>query len=139
MTEAEFRRLAEAWGADIARWPADRMAAARAVADEPWAAAILEGEAGVDGLFAPLRGEVAGDRVGRAVAGVLARIEAPGRTGSAAGFLRWLLPAAGFAAAGALGVMLALNVPLAPPDGAGDLLAAALALGDPPLLIGLGG
>ncbi len=54
MDKKRFRELAEAYGADIARWPADDAVAARAVLDgddDGWARALLDEVADIDALL----------------------------------------------------------------------------------------
>lgn len=140
MTRDEFAAAAAAYGADLARWPEALRIKAEPVAGSDWALTILSKEAGVDGLFAT-RTEVAPARVGRAVAGVQARI-AP-RPGIGLVLRRWLVPASGLATAGVVGMMVGLWLPTGPApaelDAVGHLFAATLALSDPALLEAMGG
>ncbi len=105
MTMEEFRSLLEAWGADPARWPDDRRAAAEALlARSAEARALLAEEAAFDALLAGAPGIPPSDA---AVARILA-IPATSRQERRAGGWRFgFLPAlprfAGLAAAALLG------------------------------------
>ena len=115
MTIDEFKQLAEAWGADIARWPPHRRAEAEAVAQTPAATAILEEAQRLDFLIAMSMPEIDADRINRAslnvataIAAGLDRTTPPGLR-----FARWwLAPAASFACAAAVGIWLGVTLPL---------------------------
>ena len=71
----EFRRLAEAWGGDIERWPEARRAPARRLAATAEGAAILRAAERLDALLAePLA--IAPDRAAQAAARVMQRLAA---------------------------------------------------------------
>lgn len=103
MTPERFEILAEAYGGDVARWPAaEREAAAALMAEAPgWAGDVLAGagelDAVLDGFTAP---PVSADLIGRIVLG---------RPRSGPRWMGWLIPAgmgAGLAAACAAGVLV---------------------------------
>lgn len=73
MTLEQFRQMAETWGGDIARWPAAEQDAARAMATEEQAAAILDEQLRLDRLFS-LAPTVDEGRAGRAGFAVLQRM-----------------------------------------------------------------
>jgi hypothetical protein len=76
MDLSEFRRLAEAWGGDIGRWPEARRAPARRIAATAEGAAILSAAEQLDALLAaPLA--IAPDRTAHAAAQVMQRLAAP--------------------------------------------------------------
>lgn len=123
MTPERFETLAEAWGADVARWPhADREAAAALMAERPaWAERVLAGAGDLDAALsalAPPRGSPdLADRIAAAAPKTRPRWQA------------WLVPAgmgAGLAAACAAGVMMGaqLGAPAAAPDDPDPLVAA---------------
>jgi hypothetical protein len=139
MTETEFRRLAAAYGADVARWPDRARARAEVVAGEAWAAAILNEAAAFDDLLRPPQPAIEAHRVDRAIAGVNARIaseQAP--AGRFAWMWRLADPLPGMAAAGLIGAVLGFSG-VAWPAGGGDglvgLLAAAMAYSDPSFFV----
>ena len=121
MTSERFAALAEAYGGDVARWPAaEREAAAALMAAEPaWARTTLAQAAELDealAAFTPPR--VSGELAARIAAG------AP-KTGRR--WRLWLTPAgigAGLAAACAAGLMLGVQLG-APQTGPDSLLTAA--------------
>ena len=78
MTIDEFKQLAEAWGADIARWPPHRHVEAEAVARTPAATAILEEAQRLDCLIAMSTPEIDADRINRASLNVATAIAADG-------------------------------------------------------------
>ncbi|MGX7745026.1 hypothetical protein [Rhodopseudomonas parapalustris] len=75
MTLDQFRDLAEIWGGDIARWPAETRGAARVIAAGEPGAAVLREAAAFDALLA-MPPEVTSVRAERAALGVLQRIGA---------------------------------------------------------------
>lgn len=144
MTRDEFHQLALLHGADLARWPDDRRAAATRLAAEPWAAGLLADLAEVErALIAADVDAPSPDRVGRAIAATLGRInDAPARSRrglASRQVLAWLMAGAGgFAASATLGMVLALYGPLAAPTI--DPVALLVESGDLSLLVsGLGG
>ena len=115
MTIDEFRQLAEAWGADIARWPPHRRRAAEKLAHTPAAATILEEEQRLDRLIAMSAPEIDADRINRAAFNVATAIAADGeRTTPAMSKLArwWLVPSASFACAAVVGISLGVTLPL---------------------------
>lgn len=108
MTHERFEALAEAFGGDVARWPADeREAAALLMAAEPgFTQAVL---ARADSLDAALDAW----RPAGASAGLVERIVAGAPKERAPRWMNWLSPAAlgaGLAAACAAGVMVGVVV-----------------------------
>ncbi|NEW89815.1 hypothetical protein DU475_21465 [Rhodopseudomonas sp. WA056] len=75
MTLDQFRDLADVWGGDIERWPAEVRGAARVLAAGDPGAAVLREAAAFDALLA-IPPEVAPARAGRVALGVLHRIGA---------------------------------------------------------------
>jgi hypothetical protein len=131
MTLDEFTMLAEAWGADIGRWPEHLRAAAADLAGRPEAAAVLAEADRVDRLIIAGKPDVSSDRIDRAIFGVVGTIAGkPHRTGSQAmrSLRRWLIPAASFATAAVLGVSLGLVRPLNMPRSAGEAPALTMIL-----------
>ncbi|MBW8814124.1 MAG: hypothetical protein JF588_11920 [Caulobacterales bacterium] len=127
MTPERFETLAEAYGGNVARWPAaEREAAALLMAAQPsWAQAVLAQAGALDvalAAYAPLRASAAlTDRI-------VASAPAPRRRAS---WIAWLAPAglgAGLAAACAAGVMLGAQ--LAPPAHPPSPTAQAAAIAD---------
>jgi hypothetical protein len=116
MTLAEFKALAQAWGADIGRWPEDTRAAGACLACKPEAAAILAEAEHIDELIGKTRPEISAARVDQAISGVLKVIAAAAlRTTTPSVLLPhrwWLIPAASFACAAILGVSIGLMRPL---------------------------
>ena len=120
MTLERFRSLAEAWGGDLSRWPADQQVAAQGFLEtSPDARACLEEEMALDGLIREAAQESAPASLRVRVSGI--PDEAPR--------LRQILPAlwpfgpvwrpvAGLAAAACFGVGVGLIVP---PAGDGTL------------------
>lgn len=113
MTRDQFRRLAETWGSDIARWPVATQVAARAFAATEDGAAVLDEQRGFDQLFATAP-EVARARAQRASLAVLHRIaQAP----EAQPWYRRLLqpvsmiPATSLACSALMGIWLAGALP----------------------------
>jgi hypothetical protein len=113
MTMQEFERLARTWGGDIARWPSDRRLQAEALSASPEAQAALEEARRFDAQIAGAAPEIAAERVGQVMFGVVNAIGAGRRPIRTAMFpLRWLMPATGFACAAFIGVSLALTHPV---------------------------
>jgi hypothetical protein len=129
MTLEEFRVLADAWGADIRRWPPRLRTAAADLAGGPEAAAILAEAKRIDRLIIGGKPNASSDRINQAIFGVIAAIAGkPQRAASRniRGLRRWLIPAASFASAAVLGASLGLVRPLnMPPSSSG---AAALTM-----------
>lgn len=134
MNEAELSRLAEAFGAEIARWPAKEREAARTyLRAHPEAEAVLTRERPLDGL---LRGGAAGPPSGDEVEALQRRILEsldPPRVVPWQGLVQrwrdWLVPALALPAAACLGFVAveiwpALDpLPVAGSEPAGLLLA----------------
>jgi hypothetical protein len=115
MTLDEFKAMAEAWGADIGRWPEHLRAAAACLARKPEGVAILVEAEHIDRLIIEGKPEVSSDRVAQAIFDVVSVIATEAhRTTSRRSFLlrRWLIPVASFASAAALGVSIGLVKPL---------------------------
>lgn len=118
MTPERFETLAEAYGGDVARWPAAERDAAAALmaARSAWARGVLGRAGELDGLLAAFEAP-------RPRAGLAERIAATGPRSRAPRWRAWLVPAAmgaGLAAACAAGVLTGsqLGAPgLARPDG----------------------
>jgi hypothetical protein len=116
MTLDEFRRLAETWGGDIARWPAATRRAAQAVAATEQGAAILRTASEFDALLAAPP-EVAPARSGRAALAALQRIAADeARPPWYRRLLQpaSLLPAGSLACSALVGLWLAVALPYHP-------------------------
>lgn len=143
MSEAEFQRLLDTFGADILRWPADRIDAAEALhAGSPTARAAREQAARLDALFA-------GDRAAEtmlpaqihAITNVaLARIAAQDRERIVIviPIWQWLFTrpvGAMMATAMVAGIVLGLLVPAGPPQSA--TVASALFGTGAPSLVGI--
>jgi hypothetical protein len=132
MTLDEFKTMAEAWGADIGRWPQHLRAAAAGLADRPDAAAVLAEAEAIDRFIIAGKPDVSRDRIDRAVFGVVAAIAgAPERRTSPTlrALRRWLIPAASFASAAVLGVSLGLVRPLNMPHSSSEGAALTMILG----------
>jgi len=139
MNEREFQHLADAYGADLSRWPAAERQAALQLAETPWAAKILREARGLDQLFESLDTPVAPSRIGRSIGAVTAAIARPPLT-LASLWQRFGLSGTGLVTAGLMGIVLAISTaaPSAPDQGAADLLALALTYSDSPLLTSSG-
>jgi hypothetical protein len=126
MTLDEFTLLAQAWGADIGRWPPHRRSAAAGLAGTPEATAILAQAERLDRLIVAGKPDVSKDRIDQAVFGVVAAIAGVQRrttSRSLRSLRRWLIPAASFACAAVLGVSLGLVRPLNMPPSAREAVA----------------
>jgi hypothetical protein len=133
MTLEEFRRLADAWGGDIARWPQGVRREAEALAQSPEAAAILDEARALDRLAALAAPHVERSRADAAAHAVVMRLagerERPRRLDLAA-LARWLLPAASFAGAAAIGLYLGFAYPVERPTALADARAVLIMLLD---------
>jgi hypothetical protein len=115
MTLDEFRELAEAWGADIARWPEHLRMSAAELARRPEAMAVLAEAERFDRLISAAGPKVVADRVDQAIFNVVTLVAADSRPAGFRGMSllpRWLIPATSFATAAVLGVSLGLMKPL---------------------------
>ena len=120
MTLQEFTRHAQAWGADIARWPEDVRAEALRLSAAPEAEAILAGQRPLDALLRAGAAEIAPARIDHAINRVVTALAAERpRPRFAGAFPRWLIPAAGLACAIGIGALAATIGPLAD-NGADD-------------------
>lgn len=133
MSVEEFGALAAAWGADVARWPAETQARARALAAvSPTAAALLIDAGRLDRAIASARPVVAAARsdalVGR-IATTLAA-EAAQRTARRR-WRTWFMPATSLASAAVIGIGLGLAQPVTPPMTGAEYLTALLIDGAP--------
>jgi hypothetical protein len=126
MTVEEFGALAAAWGADIARWPAERREAAEALAARSPAAAALLVEAGrLDRVIAAARPVVAPARAEALAGRVATAIAADGlRHPARAGWRTWFMPVTSLASAAVIGVGLGLAQPITPPMSGAEYLTA---------------
>ncbi len=114
MTLQEFTRHAQAWGADIARWPESLRAEALHLSTAPEAAAVLASQRALDMLLLAGAPDIAPARVDRAIDRVVTALAAEKpRPRFAAAFSRWLIPAAGLACAVGIGALAATIGPLA--------------------------
>ena len=113
MTIDEFRKFAETWGGDIARWPAQLRPDAEALAGTPAATAVLEAARRLDRSIAGAAPAIDADRINRALLNVATAIAAQGQAPPRSPIARWwLLPAASFACAVVVGVSLGMSLPL---------------------------
>lgn len=105
----EFRRLAEAWGGDVTRWPDGVRAQAEWLATSHEAAAILAEARAVDRMITQAAPDIAQRRVDDAIHGVVTRLarEAP-RRASAPSWLRRFVPSAAIVCAVAMGMVIGL-------------------------------
>jgi len=123
MEIARFRRLLDAHGADIARWPqAERAAACRLLATSPEARRLQGDAANLDRILEGARGGVAPESVARVVGKVSGAL--PAQAIPAARTLRGG-PVVSAALFGAL-VVLGFVAGIAEPDAAGDLIHQVL-------------
>ena len=114
MTAAEFTRHAQAWGADIARWPEAIRAEAMRFAATADGKAVLAREQRFDTMLHAGAPEVARARVDRAMQRVATTLAAERpRPWFAVALPRWLIPAAGLACAVGIGALAATIGPLA--------------------------
>jgi hypothetical protein len=114
MTLQEFARHAEAWGADIMRWPEGVRAQALQLAASPQAEAILASQRELDLLLRAATPEIAPARADDAINRVVTAIAAEKPRARLRGTLsRWLIPAAGLACAVGIGALAATIGPLA--------------------------
>lgn len=123
LTMAAFRRLAAAYGADLARWPeAQREEAQALLAHMPEAQNWLRREAGLDAALARLALPAPGEAdLARLRAGVAARLATPPQRRSWIPALpRWSWLTAGAGSAVAAGLMVGL-LSAAPPANTGLL------------------
>src|SRR5690349_17075802 len=98
MTPQEFARHAQAWGADIARWPEGVRAQALQLSTQPEAEAILAGQRELDMRLRAAAPDVAAARVEGAINRVVTALAAEKpRSRFSAALSRWLIPAAGIA------------------------------------------
>jgi hypothetical protein len=141
VTLEEFRRLADTWGGDIARWPAPRRVEARRRATTEEGASILADAQGLDALLATPP-DVSPERAARAAVAVVQRIAAEGQARQGArrfaywrlAYWRlgnwqlryWLIPAASLACSALIGISLATRVPFGHPDEPTSVLGAIL-------------
>lgn len=126
MTDDEFGALAAAWGADIRRWPAERRAAAEALAaGSPSAAALLTEAGRLDRAIAAARPVVAPARAEALAGRVATAIAAEGTARSArAGWRTWFMPVTSLASAAVIGIGLGLAQPITPPMSGAEYLTA---------------
>ena len=139
MTPERFEQLADAWGADLRRWPApERMPARGLLEREPRLRAVLARAAELDALLDAHTVAAPGAAL---VRGVLAAAPGPSRRGAQAPRIGWWWSGAGAAglglagaAAGVLAVSMALTAAMPtsrPPAGDGGWAASAFDLGGP--------
>lgn len=115
MTPDQFRRLAETWGGDVERWPAETREAARRLAASAEGAAVLDEQGRLDRLLA-VAPEIETERADRSSLLVLQRLAAVPQRHRPAWYrrlLRWptLVPAASLACSALVGVWLAGAMP----------------------------
>jgi hypothetical protein len=140
MNKNTFRHYAEAYGAQIERWPTEVQADALQSREAPWARDILSEAARTDALFGGLAGEVAPGRVGASIAAVSARIGSQ-KPGWRELWRRFALQGAGVATAGVLGVYVAVSTSsptLSETEAMSQLFALTLSLSDSAFMTGLG-
>jgi len=132
MTLEEFHRLADTWGGDIERWPAQRRIEARQYAATEEGAAILASAQRLDALLAS-PSDVAPEREARAAFAVLQRIAEQGEaTGQGSWWFAggrlptWLMPAASVTGSALIGVSLATMMPYGGSDEHTIVLSAIL-------------
>lgn len=111
----QFRQLAETFGGDIDRWPADSQGAARDLAASEEGARILASESGLDRLLAAAP-DVDERRAEHASFAVLQKLAATADARPLPWFrraVRWpaLIPAASLACSAGMGVWLAGAIP----------------------------
>ncbi len=139
MTETEFRRLAQTYGAEIARWPDHVRAPAEAVSGKAWAAAILHEAAALDDLLSLPDPVVDPRRGDHAIAAVNVRIAAGIEPVHRFAWWRGFAgPPLGMAAAGLTGAVLGFSGVVWPGtggDGLVGLLAAVMSYSDPSFFV----
>lgn len=110
----EFRRLAETWGADIDRWPADARGEARKIAATDEGGTILEIERELD-FVASAPPQVSRKRAQRAAHAVILQLTAETKRQRPTEWLSristWLVPSASLACSVMLGVAIAMSSP----------------------------
>jgi anti-sigma factor RsiW len=128
MTLDDFERLAGTWGGDVARWPEHLRAEAAAMARAPEAAAVLAEARELDQLLNDAAPEIADARIDRAIRRVTVRLAQDTVQPSRAprGWLgtlaeNWFAPAAGFACAALIGMLLGVADPLGTEQGEDDV------------------
>lgn len=130
MSFEEFDTLAGAWGADIARWPAERRSAAEALAaSSPEAAATLAEAARLDRAIVALRPAVSqarsADLVGRVAVAVAGQVRQDAERAQARRLWKgWFMPVTSLASAAVVGVVLGLAQPLSPPMSGAEYITA---------------
>ena len=113
MTLEDFRRLAEAWGGDMDRWPAEAREEARKIAATDDGRAILEQESQLD-VFASAPPRILPQRVQSATRAVITQLAIETERRRVRGWqwqLSWLVPSASLACSVMLGVALAMSSP----------------------------
>jgi len=113
VTLQQFTRYAEAWGADIARWPQSVRAEAMRIAASPQAEAILARERALDAMLREGTQDVAPARIERAIQRVVITLAAEQPRPWLEALSRWLIPTAGLACAVGIGALVATIGPLA--------------------------
>ncbi len=111
----EFRRLAEARGSNLARWPEHLREEAEAVARTAEGAAILAEAGELDRMLISAAPRIDGARVERAIHGVVTRLAQPQprrRLGLIGLMEGWFIPAAGFACAALIGALIGFADPI---------------------------
>lgn len=114
MTLEDFRRLAEAWGGDMDRWPAEAREEARKIAATDVGRAILEQESQLD-VFASAPPRILPQRVQSATRAVITQLAIETERRRVRGWQwqlpSWLVPSASLACSVMLGVALAMSSP----------------------------
>ena len=125
MTLDDFERLALTWGGDIARWPEAVRADAIAMARHPEAAAVLAEAHELDRLLNDAAPEIADARIDRAIGRVTTRLAQdtmqPSRGWLGILAANWFAPAAGFACAALIGMLLGVVDPIGTGPGDDDV------------------
>jgi hypothetical protein len=133
MSLEEFRLLADTWGGDVTRWPQAARHEAEALARTTEGAAILAEASELDRLAALAAPEVEAARAEAAIHAVVMRLaaadERPRRL-SLTGLARWLMPAASFACAAAIGLYLGTAFPVGRQTTVADARAVLIMLLD---------
>lgn len=118
MTLEEFRRLADAWGADIERWPEAARESARRLASTQPGADVLAAADEFDAVLAR-RPVVSRERASRAAHAVTMRIAEENdrrHKGEARWWSSWLVPAGSLACSALVGLSLAMLIPSDSPE-----------------------